>query len=97
MEEQTFTESYQNVPSSKVKLKELLKSLPKGPGVYKFLDDSTHPIYIGKAKNLQNRVSSYFRELSNKTNKVTKLVDNIKSLEITITNTELEALLLESI
>ena len=95
MEEQTFTESYQNVPSSKVKLKELLKSLPKGPGVYKFLDDSTHPIYIGKAKNLQNRVSSYFRELSNKTNKVTKLVDNIKSLEITITNTELEALLLE--
>ncbi len=95
MEEQTFTESYQNVPSSKVKLKELLKSLPKGPGVYKFLDASTHPIYIGKAKNLQNRVSSYFRELSNKTNKVTKLVDNIKSLEITITNTELEALLLE--
>ena len=95
MEEQTFTESYQEIPTSKEKLKDLLKSLPKEPGVYKFLDKAANTIYIGKAKNLQNRVSSYFRDSSKKTKKINKLLDNLKSFEITITNTELEALLLE--
>tara|TARA_Y100001970_G_C14250197_1_gene871265 strand:+ start:3338 stop:5179 length:1842 start_codon:yes stop_codon:yes gene_type:complete len=95
MVEQIFTESYQEIPSSQEKLQDLLKSLPQKPGVYKFLDERAFPIYIGKAKNLRNRVSSYFRQSSNKTKKVNRLVDSLKSIEVTLTNTELEALLLE--
>ena len=95
MEEQIFTESFFEVPSSEKRIKQLLKDLPKGPGVYKFLDESRIPIYIGKAKNLRNRVSSYFRNPSSQTKKVNKLLKNIKGIEITITNTELEALLME--
>lgn len=83
------------VPSSKARLKDLINSLPKSPGVYKFLDISKRPIYIGKAKDLRNRVSSYFRESSGSTNKTEKLVANLKSIEIILTSNELEALLME--
>jgi len=95
MEEQIFTESFFEVPSSEKRIKQLLKDLPIGPGVYKFLNESKIPIYIGKAKNLRNRVSSYFRNPSSQTKKINKLLKNIKGIEITITNTELEALLME--
>ena len=95
MEEQAFIESSIVVPPSKKKLKDFLHDLPKNPGVYKFLDESKKTIYIGKAKNLRNRISSYFANSSNKTKKLKKLVYLLKSIEITITNSELEALLLE--
>ena len=95
MEEQISTDSYLEVPASKGKLKELLKSLPKNPGVYTFFDESKNPIYIGKAKNLKDRVSSYFRDSPEKTKKSRKLLDVLKGLEITLTSTELEALLME--
>ncbi len=95
MEEQTFTDSHLEVPSSKEKLKELLKGLPKNPGVYIFFDGSKNPIYIGKAKNLRNRVSSYFSDSPDKTKKTRKLLNTLKRIEITLTSTELEALLME--
>ena len=63
MEEQIFIDSDFEVPSSDKKIKDLLKNLPKDPGVYKFLNKSRNPIYIGKAKNLQNRISSYLTNL----------------------------------
>mgnify|MGYP001311685188 CR=1 FL=1 len=95
MEEQIFTDSFLEVPTSKEKLRNLLKTIPKKPGVYKFLDKSKQPIYIGKAKDLQKRISSYFREKTGPSEKIKKIISNLKELEITITNTELEALLLE--
>ena len=95
MEEQTFTDSHIEVPSSKEKLKKLLKGLPKNPGVYIFFDGSKNPIYIGKAKHLRNRVSSYFSDSSDKTKKTRKLLNTLKTIKITLTSSELEALLME--
>ncbi len=95
MEEQIFIDSFFEVPSSEKKIKDLLKSLPKDPGVYKFLNESRNPIYIGKAKNLRRRVSSYFVSNSQRSKKLKKLLSKLKCIEIILTNTELEALLME--
>ena len=95
MEEQIFIDSFFEVPSSEKKIKDLLKSLPKDPGVYKFLNESRNPIYIGKAKNLRRRVSSYFVSNSQRSKKLKKLLSKLKYIEIILTNTELEALLME--
>ncbi len=72
-----------------------LKSLTSKPGVYQMLDEKEQVIYVGKAKNLKNRVTSYFRKtgLSPKTQ---VMVSKIAGISITITHTEGEALLLES-
>ncbi len=95
MQEQFTTHSFLEVPASKEELRELLNSLPKKPGVYKFLDKSKNPIYIGKAKNLKKRVSSYFGDSVGNFKKTKKLIDNLRGVELTLTNTELEALLME--
>ena len=72
-----------------------LKNVTSKPGVYRMLDDQQQVIYVGKAKNLKNRLSSYFRKtgLSPKTQ---VMVSKISNVDITITHTEGEALLLES-
>jgi excinuclease ABC subunit C len=72
-----------------------LKNVTAKPGVYRMLDDSQQVIYVGKAKNLKNRLSSYFRQtgLSHKTR---VMVSKIADIQIAITHTEGEALLLES-
>ncbi|MGR8933118.1 MAG: excinuclease ABC subunit UvrC [Gammaproteobacteria bacterium] len=72
-----------------------LKNLTQRPGVYKMLDARGEIIYIGKAKNLKNRVSSYFRS-QNATPKQQAMVSRIAAIEVTVTNTEGEALVLES-
>jgi len=75
--------------------KDFLKTLSSKPGVYKMLDEKNTVIYVGKAKNLKNRVSSYF--LKNVSSPKTKvLVSKIASMETTVTHTENEALLLEN-
>tara|TARA_B100000941_G_scaffold3161_1_gene2089 strand:- start:7652 stop:9493 length:1842 start_codon:yes stop_codon:yes gene_type:complete len=94
MEEKISIESPFSIPTQRSEVKEFLKSIPMAPGVYKFLDKSHIPLYIGKAKHLHNRVSSYFRE-SSRSKKVVKLFEEAKFLEFAITNTELESLLLE--
>lgn len=74
---------------------ELLKSLPDKPGVYRMLDCKAHVIYVGKASSLKKRVSSYFQR-SAQAPKTHAMVSQICDVEITITRTEGEALLLES-
>ena len=75
-------------------IKAFLKTLTERPGVYRMLDDQECVIYIGKAKNLRKRVSSYFRN-SGGSPKQQAMVAHIRSIEVTVTHTEGEALLLE--
>lgn len=77
------------------RIKEKVHALPGLPGVYKMLDVYGNIIYIGKAKNLKNRVSSYFLNTL-KMPKVQTMVDNVYDFEYIITLSELEALNLES-
>lgn len=75
-------------------IKTFLKSLTARPGVYQMLDDTGRVLYVGKAKNLRNRVSSYFRQ-SGLAPKTAALVGRIADIQVTVTTTEVEALLLE--
>jgi len=76
-------------------LKDLAKTFPTLPGVYRMINSKGDVIYVGKAKNLKNRVRSYF--VKNQNSPRTKLmVGNINSIEFTVTNTEAEALILEN-
>ena len=77
------------------RIKEKVHALPNNPGVYKMLDIYGNIIYIGKAKNLKNRVSSYFLNTV-KMPKVEQMVENVYDFEYIITPSELEALNLES-
>lgn len=74
--------------------KAFLRNLTSRPGVYRMYDSDQTLLYVGKAKNLKNRVSSYFRGRG-LTNKTVALVSRIHSIETTITHSETEALLLE--
>ena len=74
---------------------DFLKNLTRLPGIYKMLNDKDTIVYIGKAKNLKNRVSSYFRKGA-ASPKQQVMVAKIKRIEVTVTHTEGEALLLES-
>jgi len=71
-----------------------LKSLTQRPGIYQMLDGEGQVLYVGKAKNLKNRVSSYFRN-TGLTVKTAALVKRIISIDVTVTETETEALILE--
>ena len=72
------------------------RDLPTQPGIYRFSDAVGEVIYVGKAKHLKKRVSSYFNRQANMTPKVRSMVGNIRAIEVTVTRTENEALLLES-
>jgi len=73
----------------------LIQSLPNKPGIYKYFDASDKIIYVGKAKNLRKRVSSYFNK-KNDNYKTTRLVFEIVRFEISITDNEEDAFLLEN-
>jgi excinuclease ABC subunit C len=77
--------SFQNIQSS----------LPNAPGIYKYFDANKELIYIGKAKNIRKRVSSYFTK-SNHSYKTNELVKRIQHIEFTIVQSEHDALLLEN-
>ena len=72
-----------------------INTLPESSGVYMFRDKERNIIYIGKAKNIKDRVSSYFRE-GRKDPKTARLVNNIEDIDIVLTVNEKEAFLLES-
>ncbi|AKL96720.1 UvrABC system protein C [Clostridium aceticum] len=72
-----------------------LKMLPEKPGVYLMKNQEEEIIYVGKAVSLKNRVRQYFQSLKNQPPKVRAMVANIHSFEYIITDTELEALILE--
>lgn len=75
--------------------KAFLNKLTTRPGVYRMVDAKGTVIYVGKAHNLKNRVSSYFRS-TGQAAKTRAMVANIAAIEVTVTNTEGEALLLEN-
>jgi len=74
----------------------LIPTLPEDPGVYRYFDEADTIIYIGKAKNLKNRISSYFTNQKNHDTKTRRLVQQIKRVEFTIVHSEFDALLLEN-
>lgn len=76
-------------------IKEQLKILPDKPGVYLMKNKENEIIYVGKAISLKNRVRQYFQSLKNQAPKVRAMVANITSFEYIITDSELEALILE--
>ena len=76
-------------------IQDQLKKLPAEPGVYLMKDENDKIIYVGKAISLKNRVRQYFQSSKNHSSKVKSMVKNIKSFEYIITDSELEALILE--
>jgi excinuclease ABC subunit C len=83
------------MPENKFDSKAFLKTLPHKPGVYRMIGANDEVLYVGKAKDLKNRVSSYFTgKLVN--SRIWSMVNQVQDVQITITNTEAEALLLES-
>jgi excinuclease ABC subunit C len=77
-------------------LEPLIRTLPGKPGVYQFLERHGKVIYVGKAKNLKKRVSSYFGRESNSIGKVGLMVRRIADIRHIVVDTELDALLLEN-
>ncbi|MCF8228273.1 MAG: excinuclease ABC subunit UvrC [Bacteroidales bacterium] len=77
------------------KIDAIVKSLPGKPGVYQFFDRKGKVIYVGKAKNLKKRVSSYFTK-EHDAGKIRVMVKKIDNIEFVVVNTELDALLLEN-
>ncbi|MFM7856753.1 MAG: excinuclease ABC subunit UvrC [Flammeovirgaceae bacterium] len=77
-------------------IKDQLASLPDSPGVYRYYNKEDVLIYVGKAKSLKKRVSSYFNKQSQYNRKTEKLVSEIARIEFTLANTEFDALLLEN-
>ena len=76
-------------------IQEELKKLPARPGVYIMHDENDHIIYVGKAISLKNRVRQYFQSSRNKGVKIEQMVTHIRRFEYIVTDSELEALVLE--
>ena len=100
---QTFASSVrlaQNIPMDTVNsafdASAFLRTLTNNPGVYRMLDKDARVLYVGKARNLKKRVSSYFRESEQLEGKTRALMSHTCSVEVTVTHTEGEALLLEN-
>lgn len=74
----------------------IAETVPKSPGVYRFLGKEDVILYVGKAKNLRNRLSSYFGERRDRANRTRIMVKNAQRIEFTILETETDALLLEN-
>ena len=83
-----------NLPDKKFDSAEFLKNLPHLPGVYRYFDKDGNLLYVGKARDLKRRVSSYFQKTLAPRTKL--MVDQIASAQITVVNCEAEALILES-
>ena len=77
------------------KIKSILKTIPNDPGVYQYFDEKGDIIYVGKAKNLKRRVSSYFNK-QQQSGKVKVLVSRIADIRFIVVANEMEALLLEN-
>jgi DNA polymerase III subunit epsilon len=89
-----YTEEKKSPALKRVNIK--LKDIPTNPGVYFFKSTSGEILYIGKAKSLRERLSTYFRHNSELTYKIKRLLSSIQKLEYRITDSELSALILES-
>ncbi len=74
----------------------ILKKIPHLPGVYKFLDEDEKVIYVGKAKDLKNRVSNYFNKSGDERIQLPALLERVEDIEYIVVDSELEALFLET-
>ncbi|QRR01737.1 excinuclease ABC subunit UvrC [Dyadobacter sandarakinus] len=81
---------------SEFNYKEELSKIPTEPGVYRYFDETGEVIYVGKAKSLKSRVSSYFLKSNQHDRKTKRLVSQIRRIEYTIVHSEWDALLLEN-
>ena len=77
-------------------LKKFLKSLTSRPGIYCMKNSEGKIIYVGKAKNLKKRVASYFNRIDSQTIKNQVMIKQIDNIDVTVTQTENEALILEN-
>ncbi|MCX8035243.1 MAG: excinuclease ABC subunit UvrC [Candidatus Dojkabacteria bacterium] len=77
-------------------IKNLVSTIPQLPGCYIFYDENHTPIYVGKAKNLKKRVSSYFTNYSKLVERIQLMIDNARDIETFVVDSEYEALLLEA-
>jgi excinuclease ABC subunit C len=77
-------------------VKEAIPRLPDSPGVYRFYNAENELIYVGKAKNIKKRVSSYFNKQAGVNRKTLRLVSEIRNIEYTVSDSEFDALLLEN-
>lgn len=84
-----------HMESNNFDIQEELKKLPARPGVYIMHDEKDHIIYVGKAISLKNRVRQYFQASRNKGVKIEQMVTHIRRFEYIVTDSELEALVLE--
>ena len=75
---------------------DFLKTLTNKPGVYRMLDSNAQVLYVGKARSLKKRVSSYFRDPVHLEDKTRVMMGHVRNVEVTVTHTETEALLLEN-
>ena len=93
-----MTRSEQILPLYKnpERLENRLGEIPPEPGVYLLRDGSDRLIYIGKSRKLRSRVRSYFRDSTNKTERINTMVKLVTEIEFIVTDTEAEALALEA-
>ncbi len=82
--------------ASSVVDRSLLASIPKAPGVYVMRDGNDRVVYVGKAKNLRERVGTYFSQPLGYTRKMDGLIESLARIQVEVVGSELEALLLES-
>jgi excinuclease ABC subunit C len=73
-----------------------LKDIPENPGIYLYIGKNDEILYVGKAKNLKNRVSSYFTDMEHKALKTLKMLESARDFRFVVTTSEAEALLLEN-
>ncbi len=76
-------------------LKEIINQSPTSAGIYKMLNEKDEILYVGKAKNIQNRLKSYLNG-NNLSNRIKRMISKISTIDVVITQTEKEALLLEA-
>lgn len=79
-----------------ITLEEKITHLPTSPGVYQFKDNRGNHLYVGKAKRLRHRVRSYFQDSSNHDGRIRVMVNKIDDVDVIVTDSEAEALILEN-
>jgi excinuclease UvrABC nuclease subunit len=82
--------------ASSVVDRSILATIPRAPGVYLMRDANEHVVYVGKAKNLRERVGTYFSQPLGYTRKMDGLIESLSRIQVEVVGSELEALLLES-
>src|ERR1700733_8054994 len=87
--------SKSNIPMTKEEFSKIIPSIPHEPGCYKYYDGNQEMLYVGKAKDLRKRVSSYFNKTVDNF-KTRKLVSLISAIDFTVTGSEHDAFLLEN-